>query len=1392
MTDKLEPLLDDLIGRKSGVLVAESGRGRSYVGKCICAELEERGIFALVIPLAEYVSIEITALINPYRLLELDQTDQAPVIILDGYEHLLNKGGSLRSIINTLRSHLPEISVSFLVTCLPIDFALNNPLEILEESADKGESIVFKAELQSMDADDIESYVEFEKSRLRTSSRWGNQQANVNDGLLPWIEEQGLINHCRKPNDLAWLLELKTQHESQSDKFIPLDQVIERQILFELSYARQFYGDNSFELAYENIELLAVASRLSGNPIHQIIFSYPFTLHGKGLLNVVRSGLIISHNQGWGQWEWTISPLITDWLIARFLKRKIKQGMSISSLLDYLFIKIDQSENIYPRREITGSVVFLATQPSLKSLFKSIVNQWPEVLIGHGDPSQLSSKNRIRVLENTRVNFQHNARQLNYSSSGNSRFINQEVLEHIASSLEDIIQNNSALGRDRKYLILLCSLLRHSEDNDSAQSLLAILESNDIANDNLWEEIVSTVARIGNQLQREQLVAQIIQPSAESDKEQIELYANKLYHVSRHLILNEISLEQFIAYLDPLVDVLTNESISGFKTYIPHTLWEKLSTHDLKRELINGLYRLLRQEDGTINLRYRWIIEPLGDVLKSFLSEMSITTDDAIWRILVDLVAWKAGLSGAVSTSEQFPYEVRNSSDIYLGIALRDIFEHQPTLRVWVRYQFSRYQNDNRLWFFHLTESIDTNVNHSQLAKEILLDNAESDEFRLFVLRGLDLNVLLSIREESISSEQVRGEVQEKIDSGLASRAEVSEQADQPNPEHQQWVLERQQSEEHFKQHIIESIQIIRSGEYLGAIQRLANMGGGGRFDFGFFPFAELTEKFGEEVACAVREGVIYLLDNYELPCKSLSINEFDGVHATLILQAVTLENQSIQNFSGLRLRNAIAALTWELNKHPVWVDRLIRHHKEIARNILEPVIQAETQTPEAGENHRSLHSFAKNSHGHLAYLCWEVIRSELENDNYRWIEAAIEATHIAIRYNGTDSARSNMSSLASANRTHYELQAYWLATDPVNGLNYLEWLIENDLESNRVATINILATLARRGGDNSLLKTLWSEISNLHRLLGILLSVLPTDHDDLTEGVHTVSSEHEISHLFQGLVSSLTDRLNYEQGQQLVARLRRDDRFNDFWWVDHLDQNLFYKVISRPFSRLEVTKWIEGDWVQSIRTAGQLHDYIIGLLKDIKNHLMNDDFSSAPIWQGLYRYKGEGSEGKDKTDLRDRTEEEYVQIWLANEIQRRSKGHLVIERENQTNASKRRDISVSIPHVGSCVIEIKVINRRGYDTYRKLVDTINAQIPMYVQDYNYNAAILFMFKSDDKTYNLPCKWGNNKGLPELTEALTYVIEGLKKGNDQLRSLEALSVFGIGVTPRPIPKKRSQ
>ena len=1381
-SDKLEPLLDYLTDHKSGVLIAESGRGRSYASQCICAELDEKGYLGLVIPLADYVSIDISALINPNKLLELQQANQAPIIILDGYEHLLNKGGSLRSILNALLSHFPELGVSFLVTCLPIDFALNNPTETLVESEDNDENVVFTAELQSMDADEIESYIEFEKGRLRSISRWNNEQANAHDGLLPWIEEQGLIDHCRKPNDLAWLLELKSQHQNQTDKFITLGQVIDRQIRFELSYAKKVYGDNSFELAYKNIELLAVTSRLTSQPVHQIIFDYPFTLNGKGLLNIARSGLIHSYTQGWGQREWTFSPLISDWLISSFLQRKLKQGMSVSSLTDYLFIKLGQSENTSLRSEIMGGAIFLVAQPNLKSLFQSILQKWPEVLIGLGDPSQLSSDDRVLILNNIQEKSRNGDLRLSHSSVGNSRFINQKVCVHISSSLETIIENDSAFEQDQIYLILLCSLIRYGEVNACSQPLMTILENCEITNEFLWEEIVSTIAKVGNQAQRERLIAQVPQLNGEPAKEQIEHYANKLFHVNKHLILNEISLEQFILYLHPLIDVQTNESISGFKTYIPYTLWEKLGTEELKRELINGLYQLLREDDGTINIRYRWIIDPLGDVLKNFLSEVIITTNDAVWQIIIDLVAWKDSLSGNTS-SEQFTYEVTNSSKICLDMALSDIFKYRFMVCLWARYQFRRYQNNERLWFYHLLQSLDRNIDHSQLAKDILLDNDESDEFRLFALRGTNLQELLSLAEDDIPSEQIRVAIQERINAVLSSQESTSEQTDEPNPEHQQRVLERQQSEQQFTQHIEESIDSIRSGEYLGAIQRLANMGGGGRFDFGFFPSSEITERFGEDVANAVKDGVIHLLNYCALPCKSLSTNDIDGVHAALILQAITLESQSIQQFSGQRLRNAIAAITWELNRPPIWVDRLIRHHKEIARNILEPVIQAETQAPEEGENPRSLHSFAKNSNGHLAFLCWEIIQYQLENGNYQWIETVLDATHLAIRYNNTDSACTNISTLATANREHYELQAYWLAIDPANGLNYLERLVENNSESNRTAVVQILATLVRGGNENLLLKRIWLEIDNLHRLLGVLLCTLPPNHDDMPEGVYSVTSEHQISHLLQILVSSLTERLNYEQGQQLVARLSNDERFNDFGWVDHIEERIFYKETSSPFSRQEVTQWVEGDWLQSIRTAGQLHDYIVGLLKDIKNHLKNDDFSSTPLWQGLCRYK-------DKTNESDRTEEEYVQVWLANEIQRRSKGNLTVERENQTNRSKRRDISVSIPKVGRCVIEIKVVNRsRSYGSYRTLVDTINTQIPMYVEDYNYNAAILFLFQSDDKKYNLPTR-GNAKALPELVDELTDALDDLKIGNEQLRSLEALSVFGISVAPRPLPKTK--
>jgi len=889
MSDKLEPLLDYLTDHKSGALVAESGRGRSYVGQCICAELEERGHFALVISLADYVSTDISALITPNKLLELQQADQAPIIILDGYEHLLNKGGSLRSVVNTLRGHSPQLGIRILVTCLPVDFALKNPAETLVESEDDDENVVFTAELQSMDADDIEDYVAFKKQCLKTKYPWDNEQANVYDGLLPWIEEQGLISHCRKPNDLAWLLELKTQHANQIDKFISLDQVIERQIRFELSYARQFYGDNSFKLAYENIELLAVASRLSGQQVHQIVFDYPFTLHGKNLLNVVRSGLINLQHRGWGRWEWSFDPIIEDWLIAQFLKKKLAQGMPKSALEKHLQIKVGGSQQLH--HLLAGGAVFLSFVQDQKLLFESIIEKWPEQAVDLGDPSQLSSEDKIRILINIREKYRNEYTQLGYSSTGISRFVNEDVAEYVTTSIESICESGSALREDEEYLNLLCSLIRYGGVSNCLQPLLSLLESSETTNDHLWEEVVSTIAKVGNPNERERLLTQIPQLNDESDKAQILRYASRLFQVNKHLILNEINLEQFFNYLHPLINIQTNESISGFVFYIPNTLWKKLSTEQLKRGVINGLHQLLRQEDGAINLRYRWIIDPLGDVLKNFLSETLPNTEDPVWQIIIDLVTWKESLLNTSIPQSQFSYEAQNSSKTHLESALRDIFKNQHILRLWVRYQYSRYQPDQPLRFYHLLASIRRCIDSPQLAIEILLDNDESDEFRIFALRETELQALLFLTEIQVFSEQVRTAIREKIAAAISSRDYSSQQLNEPDPEHQQLVLEQQQSEEEFRQHMAESIEIIRSGEYLEAIQRLANMGGGGRSDFGFFPFDKISEQFGEDVAHAVKDGIIHLLDHHEIPCKSLSANESDGVYATLILQAITLES---------------------------------------------------------------------------------------------------------------------------------------------------------------------------------------------------------------------------------------------------------------------------------------------------------------------------------------------------------------------------------------------------------------------------------------------------------------------------------------------------------------------
>ena len=121
VSDALKPFLGYLANHRSGVLIAESGRGRSYVSGCICAELAEKGQLGVIVSLESYVSPDVQSLISPANLSDLQQFNQIPLIILDGYEHLLNKGGSLQAIINSLHHYFAEKAIHILVTCLPID-----------------------------------------------------------------------------------------------------------------------------------------------------------------------------------------------------------------------------------------------------------------------------------------------------------------------------------------------------------------------------------------------------------------------------------------------------------------------------------------------------------------------------------------------------------------------------------------------------------------------------------------------------------------------------------------------------------------------------------------------------------------------------------------------------------------------------------------------------------------------------------------------------------------------------------------------------------------------------------------------------------------------------------------------------------------------------------------------------------------------------------------------------------------------------------------------------------------------------------------------------------------------------------------------------------------------
>lgn len=1362
--DQLCRYLDE--GR-SGFLIAESGRGRTYTANCVSNKrnsLDNKK--AVVFSLADYEVGKDLAYLLPLvdRIESLQENDQV-IVILDGYESLVSRNISLSSVLSTFRNYFQSEELPILLTCLPIDYLIKKPKRYFCGSLE-----LFEAEMQPMNSDEFEEFIRFEKS---CKKNWFPYSYEEYLKLVSWLEDQGLLDLCRKPGDLLWLLEFKKRHDSStiSSRFVSLSAALENKISYELEYAKQAYGDFGLNHAKSTLEELAVITTLSSQKrIELAIYQYHLSLNDESLLIILRSGLFHLYDDGWSGYSVSLSWQLNDWLISKFLERKLGQGMAKNTLVQHLLVQVGERKVLH--HGLSGASLFLTGNKKHKDLLGLLVKGWPEAVVDRGDPSVLGEEFRRQVLVNARALFQGKSFQFGYESGGIKRFVTPSIESFVAESINDVLQSDHGIQEEKEYLRLLSNIIQHSQMRSQIGQVLRIVEGIPRSDSNLWQDCISCVAQVGSRDQRNNLKQFLAPPLVDSEinHDEVLSYASRLFYIGRQIILNEMSLSEFLAYLHPLVGIQTNESPSGLGTLIENDIWGKLS-QDEKNSLIDGLKSLLFSEgEGNLNEDYRWIAEVLGSITKKYFTEYKNSQPEIAITVVEKLL----------SSERLFGI---GPLDTVISIALRDLLALQVVETLLL---LRRHIANADLNYFQLISPLSRLLLPSSVGLSILSGNMFSNEVRLSAVPHFGEAELRSISDVENYPEEIR----EAIELRVSSLTRTQEMRRRTESAHDQQALEERQTQQDIGIHRINQwIDGMRAGDSdcFGELQRLVLLGQSMDRPF-YFPYSEITDRYNEEIAEAAKQGIIAVLENYQLPCQPFTSHNDDRVAAGFILQAVELEKEVINRFHGQKLINASAALTWSLTELPSWSDRLIRYHESVVRNVLFEVIESEAEMQEVGASRaRSLHELLAEGRGggKLFKLCWPTIKDCLQRNRYSSVKNLSIASLLAVQNNDGEVARENLvATIEVCPRDHLLLVCY-LCISPDDALQELERFLEESFEENHHLVIRVFAELSKNSTQRHL-DRVWQSTRLLVRFLKLLIRLVPENHEQMPEGIYTVTPQHDVSNLYKKIVSISMEKLTYDQGKQLTSELRADEVLRSQWWIDYLEQAILDRESSQSLEVDEVKAWLEGNWVASIKTVGQLHAYVSELLKDIETHLQDDDFSIKLLWRGLQQGKitKRMTDGTKELRKDDRTEEEYVQVWLADELLRRSANNLIIKREDQNNEAKRRDISISIPGVGSCVIEIKVVNwGRDSVTYNKLRVTLSEQVPMYVRDEGHKAAILFLFKSDKKKYELP----NNKqteNLRDLSDALNKEIPDIREGNEHLRSLEALSVFGLQVASR--------
>lgn len=584
----------------------------------------------------------------------------------------------------------------------------------------------------------------------------------------------------------------------------------------------------------------------------------------------------------------------------------------------------------------------------------------------------------------------------------------------------------------------------------------------------------------------------------------------------------------------------------------------------------------------------------------------------------------------------------------------------------------------------------------------------------------------------------------------------------------------RIEGQERWKENAQKNLENIRNAKDFSALHTIAKLMGKfeGGSRWGQTKWSSLVPALGDEIAEAGRDGLMAFWRTFTPELLSDRTGS-DGIsHGTYAgLCGLAIEHQNVDNWAvSLSAEEAVIAThyaTWEINGFPDWLPELAEIYPDEVRDVLAHEIEHELKTA-ADEAH------PHNVLSALGY-CDDTIRALMAPAVQELVTAAPpanfhvldDALRILLISENIDQAALGRLAADCAKEheehssMHFTWMVVWYCMNAIEAQDYVDGRLPTmdgvDADAYVMALFTALFNHGRERRYGHIHAS-YNQIPILERMLRMVYVHVRRADDNQHEGSYTPDTRDDAESARNTLLSLLCDTPGSDSYDALLSLAA----------VPEMEQSrdvMLSLAKRRAENDAEPNPWLPVEVVEfaarrgkSPVTAQELFEITMDRLDDIRRAAEDGDYSQARLFVG-------------------KKDEDAVQLFFADELNRASRGHYTLEREPEVVNRKEPDIRLKSNAVkGPISIEVKVADSWSGN---KLLERLENQlVGQYMRaEESRHGIFLLTYHGIQGGWDID---GKRRSFPELLDILQHKANELKAASKG--EISELVVIGVDFT----------